>query len=854
MLSLDLFNSKYEKPLQEGAVSTVDEQASQNPEQSKYVANFNEFNTPENIAAVRDVWTRIQAHFMDDDSTWQWLTLKWPDGGEAVTLSPNQVFSILKKIASMSNQRQKVTLLTNFGDRNSFLSWLSGVKIVPRPVPKKDVPKGQQSFDLKEAEKKSSDNPKFKSTQLDRLKTQARAKYPSASSDLEALAADFVDQQEQDQKSLTQVRGVNTRQDDLIRQITALNKEQDQEISSLASDEAQLQKNIQQLQAANATLAQKLSAMSQRRDKTTTDVIPGPTPAADATGPGVSVASDKQVPQRDQRLVQYAKRLRQQIKNLELQVALKAPQDQQAMRQEIDTLRDQLAQLLNRPEQLAQPSLATTTLGGQQADVLAGTTPAAGGPAGDAEFTDVDFTTINPEILARIKDISDKSKSVKKSTKKKTKAKDPEFELTPESQSVESIPLKSVVQGYQVDYDPKTRRVTVSQRGQVIGSGINRLNSAKYHLTLINKIIDRAEDDKYPTDIDDRDVALPMRTATEGSVFGQQKFDTQMDLAKLKSQLTQPKPAQTAPVSANIEPQPVAYRSPDRLSTLQLRKQRVDNLADIKKLIEKLQAQATRGGRELPPGLAADLEDYFTTADIDTDYDEMMSKYQRQLAALQKYLNLRRAVWAPKKETNEMRASELQEARSETWTAYFTDGTKATISNVNDETDPARVRAFLAKKGKTVVKFDYGYGVEPETGPGPEPHEPGSGRAVSARTGDPLPEADEISVTGQPIQQEKGYYSIWAKKGDRWAPVTKHSDRNEAEKIKRGLEHQGMEVIVREGRAGYNPMNTEKDWHEVERQLSNLINDRTLDPESRAEARQRYLEKRREAQQKGWAK
>ena len=50
----------------------------------------------------------------------------------------------------INNQKQKVTLLTNFGNRNSFLSWLSGVKITPRPLPKKEVPKGQQSFDLKE--------------------------------------------------------------------------------------------------------------------------------------------------------------------------------------------------------------------------------------------------------------------------------------------------------------------------------------------------------------------------------------------------------------------------------------------------------------------------------------------------------------------------------------------------------------------------------------------------------------------------------------------------------------------------------------------------------------------------------
>ena len=60
--------------------------------------------------------------------------------------------------------------------------------------------------------------------------------------------------------------------------------------------------------------------------------------------------------------------------------------------------------------------------------------------------------------------------------------------------------------------------------------------------------------------------------------------------------------------------------------------------------------------------------------------------------------------------------------------------------------------------------------------------------------------------------------------------------------------------VMREGRAGYNPLTSKEHWHEVERQLANLLNNPSLDTESRAEVRQRYLEKRKEAQQKGWAK
>ena len=56
------------------------------------------------------------------------------------------------------------------------------------------------------------------------------------------------------------------------------------------------------------------------------------------------------------------------------------------------------------------------------------------------------------------------------------------------------------------------------------------------------------------------------------------------------------------------------------------------------------------------------------------------------------------------------------------------------------------------------------------------------------------------------------------------------------------------------GRAGYNPLTSEKHWHEVEQYLFDLINNKSLDDATRAEAKQRYLEKRKEAQSKGWAK
>jgi hypothetical protein len=568
-------------------------------------------------------------------------------------------------------------------------------------------------FEKKSSEK--SNNPEFKSTKLARLKTQARAKYPAASSDLEAMAADFVDSQDADQQEFERVKDTNKKQDELLKQITAINRQQDQEIDGLDSDNNNLQQNLQQLRAVNTELAKKLAAMAVRKPKekekttattsaTSTSTAPATTggwvpPSAADTRPDWTTAAPA-LPQAGIPTATPA------MVGGEPATVLAKPKRKRRTKAEIDA---------EKASKAAMKAIANPPRPSNVIDLFPGTKPSADIDTGVSTVSGNNVSNF-PDKLART---GTNNESINEA---------------------DAIPLKSVVQGYTVEYNPRTKQVTVSRGGQVIGTGVNRVNSPNYHLTLVNRIIDRAEEDKYPTDIDVRDVALPMKRMGEGSVFGQQDFDTQMDLAKLKSQLTQPKPAQSVPASA--EPQPV----PARLSDLQSKKQRIDNLTSIKQDIEKLQARATRGGRMLPRGLAADLEDYFTTADIDTSYDDMMAKYQKQLGALQQYLGMRKALWSPKKDVHEMKAKELQEGGPETWTVHFTDGTTTRVRVPSDETDPAQVRAFFAKKGKTVKKFDYGFTTEPEAGPGPERHEPGSGSAVSGRTGERLPEGDVVNI------------------------------------------------------------------------------------------------------------
>jgi hypothetical protein len=695
-------------------------------------------------------------------------------------------------------------------------------------------------FEKKSSEK--SDNPDFKSTKLARLKTQARAKYPAASSDLEAMTADFVDSQEADQQEFEKVKATNTKQDELLKQITAINRQQDQEIDGLDSDNGNLQQNLQQLRAVNTELAKKLADMARRKskdkEKTTattsaTSTSTAPTTAGSWVPPNAAdtrpdwttaapVLAQPGIPTATPAMV-----------GGEPATVLAKPKRKRRSKAEIDA------------EKASKAAMAAVTkaAGGAKIKPVQPNIPAA--PTVGEPSAIPNTINLFPGVVDTEKPVTPQPSTLDVKTSNNVVDLFPE-KLQKAAESIneaDSIPLKSVVQGYNVEYNPKTRSVTVSRGGQVIGTGVNRLNSPKYHLTLINKIIDRAEEDKYPTDIDVRDVALPMKQVAEGSVFGQQDFDTQLDLAKLKSQLTQPKPAQSAPASAETQPVPA------RLSDLQSKHQKVANLADIKKTIETLQARATRGGRLLPRGLAADLEDYFTTTDIDTAYDDMMSKYQKQLGALQQYLGMRKALWSPKKDVHEMRAKELQENRQEIWTAYFTDGTKVTVTGVNDETDPARVRAFFAKKGKTVDRFDYGFKTGSDAVSKPEPHEPGSGTARSARTGEELPE-DTVDRSGQKMYKAQEVYML-THNGQEVAFYTL-KDLKSAEQDAQDMQKKlGGEVHLRKvmresnviniNRGGHNAFRDRADWLDKR----DYVQQQLLDPKQRdnyPELKQRLLD------------
>jgi hypothetical protein len=799
MLSLDLFNSKFEQHLVEGAVDRVVEQDPSEP-QEKIPTNINQFNTEDNRALVKRIWAQISQHAVND--TAGWLTLEWPNQ-PAATLSRNQVWTVINKIAKMPTTQRNAFALSTLGDRNAFLTWMNGLKIIPRPAPKKDVPKGQQSLDLKELDqKKSSEDNKYRDVRVARAMRQAAAEFPSAGSDVEAFAKSMLNAQDKDQEDIDRLRQTTQRQRELIKKNDSLDADQqrtivgiEKEIDDVDRSNSTLEKTVQQMQRANQALQQKLDQMRGRATQSTA------TPTAPELG--VSVATDKAPtapattsPAIDPRARQYAQALRKQLNQLQTMVALKAPEDQNQLKQDIDALKAQLAKLQQQePVATATPA----TVGGQAADIM----PARGSTDTDADDGVIDLTGVD-DVLAQFR------QPAKKVAKKKAKKQEPEFELTEENK----IPLKKVFGGYTITFEPATKTVSAF-RGL---SGPQQGNSIK---------INNATPGAYLRAVRQ----LLGDEVAEGSVFGQQKFDTQMDLAKLKSQLEKTKPAQ----SASAEPQPVAYQSPARLSDLEIRRQRVANLADIKQTIEQLQARATRGGRELPRGLAADLEDYFTVNDVDIAYDDMMSKYQKQLSALQHYLGMRKVLWSPKKDIHENKSNEAYEqgGRAGYYGRPYNNPYK---SGTDDHADYKRGYRDFRDEGKD-------YGVEKKK------RSPGIDRDRDY--------LEDIDRSGQKMYKAQEAYMIVHNGRD--IAFYKPSDMKQAYADAEELakKHGGevhVKKVMREGRAGFNPLRSRKDWLDVQEHLARLMNTPGMSYEDKQVIRQRYLEKQKEAQEKGFTK
>ena len=91
-----------------------------------------------------------------------------------------------------------------------------------------------------------------------------RAQYPAAKSDVEAVAKAEIDSSERSQQQLSAIKGANTEQDRLLQQLVDLDRKQGKEIGSLDNENDRLEQQLAHVNQTNARLAQAIGQMGDR--------------------------------------------------------------------------------------------------------------------------------------------------------------------------------------------------------------------------------------------------------------------------------------------------------------------------------------------------------------------------------------------------------------------------------------------------------------------------------------------------------------------------------------------------------------------------------------------------------------
>lgn len=108
----------------------------------------------------------------------------------------------------------------------------------------------------------------------------------------------------------------------------------------------------------------------------------------------------------------------------------------------------------------------------------------------------------------------------------------------------------------------------------------------------------------------------------------------------LQAQQAQSQAPQIAP-----KPEP-SQANPQSLAALRQKQDKVNKLIDLKGKIDAAKENLSKKfGGQLPPGVEADLEDYYTIDDIDTHFPEMLASYEKQLKLISDLIQRRKGLF-----------------------------------------------------------------------------------------------------------------------------------------------------------------------------------------------------------------
>ena len=232
------------------------------------------------INAAKYVFMQLQKAYDDNVDI---ATIRWMNNPDPITFTRNQIYHVMEKLKGLSRQKRNQFALQTLADRNEFALWLGGQKkVTPRPRLK---PQTTDPFQTElpldrpavapvqeRAQKKNSKAPDISATaanaQVSRELKKIRARYPAARSDIEALAANDLDNQDRNAQQLDAIKGANTQQDELLKKLIALDQQQGREIDDLDSENDNLEAQLARIQGTNDRLQKTIQSMTGTKKST----------------------------------------------------------------------------------------------------------------------------------------------------------------------------------------------------------------------------------------------------------------------------------------------------------------------------------------------------------------------------------------------------------------------------------------------------------------------------------------------------------------------------------------------------------------------------------------------------------
>jgi hypothetical protein len=281
-------------------------------------------------------------------------TVRWMNTAEPITMSRNQIYHTLTRLKNMSRQNRNQFALQTLANRNNFALWLGGQKKVQtRPPLKQPSDPFQPNLTgfaepkigpvSERAQKKNSDDPKFGDAEIANTVRKIRAKHPAARSDLEALAKDELDHQARSDQQLAAIKGANTKQDELLKQLVSLDQEQGREIDGLDSENNSLEAQLARIQATNDRLQTTIQSMTGTKQSTRSKQTARAEPQTKTTEPTLApvIAVDPAVEKKLQGLEAQLSKLEKQPQSADVKKQITDLENR------INALPAQAAQALN---------------------------------------------------------------------------------------------------------------------------------------------------------------------------------------------------------------------------------------------------------------------------------------------------------------------------------------------------------------------------------------------------------------------------------------------------------------------------------------------------------------------------